>query len=117
MRALASLLLVLSVALSACGGAAATASPIGGDIMSPLMLDATTTTGSIKVNQFVVFKLDNPASWKLSADKPELVELVPGMDDGSSVSNPGAKGLKAGDVKITADDGTTKIVYSITITQ
>jgi hypothetical protein len=117
MRILASLAFVLAIALSGCGGAAATptAQPIGGDIMAPLILDATTTTGTIKVNQFVVFNVDDPASWSLTADKPDLVELVPGKDDGSSVSNPGAKGLKAGVVKIGLENGSQSLVYTITI--
>jgi hypothetical protein len=115
MRLVASLALVFAIALSACGATSPSPSPIGGDIVAPVILDSTQTTGTITVGGFVVFNLDNPTSWKLSADKPDLVELIAGTDDGSSVSNPGAKGLKVGDVKITLDDGSQQIVYNITI--
>lgn len=116
MRALASLILVLSVALGACSGSAAsTPDVVGRDIVAPVILDASTTSATVKVGWFIVFNLDDPTAWKLSADKPDLVELVPGTDDGSMVTNPGAKALKAGDVKITADNGSQSIVYSITI--
>lgn len=116
MRSLVPLSLALAIVLAACGGSAApTAQPIGGDIVAPVILDATQTSATVKTGWFIVFNLDDPASWKLSADKPELVELVPGTDDGSMVTNPGAKALKAGDVKITLDNGTEQIVYAITI--
>ena len=116
MRILAPLALVLAIVLSACGGSATpTAQPIGGDIVAPVILDASDTSATVKVGWFVVFNLDDPTSWKLSADKPELVELIPGTDDGSAVSNPGAKALKAGDVKITLDNGSEQLVYAITI--
>jgi hypothetical protein len=117
MRILALLAMVLAVALAACGGSSATPTPapIGGDVMAPLILDATTTMGTIKVNQVVVFDVDDPTSWSLTADKPELVELIPGTDDGSSVGNPGAKGLKAGEVRIGLENGSQSLVYTITI--
>jgi len=121
------LLLVLAIAatVAACGASGATAVPsnppaasgAGGDagVIAPTILDASATTAQVKVGWFVVFKLDDPAAWTMSADKAGLVELTPGTADGTMVTNPGARALAAGTVKVTLVNGKTTLVYTLTI--
>lgn len=86
-------------------------------VVAPLILDATTTSGSTTVGNGIVFNLPDPAGWMLDADRPELVTLSPGLDDGTMVLNPGATALAAGTVVITATaaDGMTSIAFTIEI--
>lgn len=126
--------LAAALLLAACG-TAETASPVTTDpatgieiptgsptasaptVIAPLILDATTTSGSVAVGNTVVFNLADPAGWSLSADRPELVLLKSGLDDGSMVLNPGATALAAGTVVVTATgaDGETTIEFTIEI--
>jgi hypothetical protein len=124
-RSVLLLLFVLAALVAACGAGGATAVPStapaasdaggGAGVIAPTILDATSTTATVKVGWFVVFKLDDPSAWTMSADKPELVELTPGTDDGSVVTNPGARALAAGTGKVTLVNGSTTLVYTLTI--
>lgn len=127
------LAIVATVAVAACGGSTNTASPaVNTDpatgieipsavpsaptVVAPLILDATTTSGSVAVGSAIVFNLAEPASWELSADRPELVKLSQGLDDGTMVLNPGATALEKGTVVITATglNGAT-LVFTVEI--
>lgn len=125
-RSVLLLVLVVSALVTACSGSGASAVPPkppaasdaagGAAVIAPTILDAATTTATVKVGRFVVFKLDSPA-WTMRADKPELVELTPSTADGDGnlVTNPGAKMLAAGTVKVTLGNGNTTLVYILTI--
>ena len=60
----------------------------------------------------IVFAQPDPANTKLSTDRPDIVELTQGSDDGSALFNPGAVALAPGVavVTIVTADGTTSTV-------
>ena len=128
---LATFVLIAVMALTACGGAVpvdlvpatpaggeSTAPPMGGGpgVVAPVFLDATTTTAEVAVGRFIVFNVDKPASWTMTADPADLVVLTPGSESADLVTNPGAETKAAGSVTVTLKNtaGDT-LVFTITI--
>jgi len=91
-------------------------SPASGEIVGPVILDADHTSGTVTVGRMVVFNVDNPETWAISADPEGLVRVQKGSDDGSATFNPGAEALKPGKATITLTnpDG-DKLVFTVTI--
>ncbi len=48
-------------------------------------------------------------------ERRAAVELTPGTADGSMVTSPGARALAAGTGKVTLVNGSTTLVYTLTI--
>jgi len=98
--------------------ASAAASPIGGDVLPPIMVDATATTAEAKVGDTIVFNVAKLAGTTISTSTPDLVELTQGGEKDGAEFNPGAKALAAGTavVTVTNPDRSMRDV-TITITQ
>jgi hypothetical protein len=120
MRRLAVVLLA-GLLVAACSGTPSpspvpSGSPAGGEVVGPVILDAETTSASVTVGRWVVFNVDDPTTWEISAAPEGVVKVQKGYDDGSAVFNPGAEALKAGvaTVTLTNPAGDT-LVYTITV--
>ena len=103
---------------SSSSSASASSSAVGGNVLPPVMVMPGQTTATAKVGDFVVFSQPDPTKTKISTDKPDVLELTQGKDDGSAQFNPGAKAIAPGTavVSITAADGTVTQV-TVTVTQ
>jgi hypothetical protein len=113
--------LVVSIAAGLIGSAALHAgtpseSPNGGaQVIGPVILDSTQTSADVTVGRAIVFNVENPADWTLSADPAELVQLTPGGESGGATFNPGATALAAGSVTITLTNETSGEVLAFAI--
>jgi hypothetical protein len=125
MRHLAVLLLA-GLLLAACGGTsspspaspspAASGSPTGGELVGPVILDAQNTSATVTVGRMVVFNVDNPETWEISADPEGVVKVQKGYNDGSATFNPGAEALKPGKATVTlTNPAGDKLVFTITV--
>ena len=81
--------------------ASAAASPIGGDVLPPVMVDATATTATAKVGDTIVFNVAKVAGTTISTSTPDLVELTQGGEKDGAEFNPAAKALAAGTAVVT----------------
>jgi uncharacterized protein YceK len=123
MRRLA-VLLMASLLLAACGSStspsaatsSAPADSAGAGIVGPVILDADHTSASVAVGRMVVFNVDNPESWAISADPQGIVKVQQGANDGSAIFNPGAEALAPGTATVTLSNpsGDT-LVFTITV--
>jgi len=79
---------------------------------APVIVEPEQTTASARVGETIVFRQPDPAATTISTDRPDILELTQGSDDGSAQFNPAAKALSAGVavVTITAADGSTSQV-------
>jgi len=80
-----------------------------------LILDSTQTSADVTVGRTIVFNVENPAAWTLSADPADLVQLTPGGESGGATFNPGATALAAGSVTITLTNETSGEVLTFAI--
>ena len=115
-------LLILGVALvgsaAACAGSPSE-SPSGSvQVIGPVILDSTQTSADVTVGRTIVFNVENPAAWTLSADPADLVQLTPGGESGGATFNPGATALAVGSVTITLTNETSGevLTFAISIT-
>lgn len=118
MRRLA-FLLAAGLLLAGCGGgpsASPSPSASGPQVVGPVILDRSTTSATVPVGRFVVFSLEQPATWEIAATPDGIVKVQKGSDDGSATFNPGAEALTPGTatVTLTSPAGET-IVYTITV--
>lgn len=90
------------------------ASPIGGNVLPPVIVEPGQTEASAKVGDTIVFNVaaDKLAGTTISTDQPSLLELSQAKQEGDALFNPGAKALAAGTavVTITSPDNTTSQV-------
>ncbi len=120
MRRLA-VLLFAGLFLAACGGTsspspAPSGSPTGGEVIGPVILDAQNTSATVTVGRFVVFNVDDPETWEISADPEGVVKVQKGYNDGSATFNPGAEALKPGKATVTlTNPAGDKLVFTITV--
>jgi hypothetical protein len=125
MRRLAGLLMAGFI-LTGCGTtsspSAAAPSPLvpdsspGAEIVGPVILDAQHTTATVTVGRMVVFKVDNPETWEISAEPDGIVMVQKGANDGSATFNPGAEALKPGEATITLiNPAGDKLVFTVTV--
>jgi hypothetical protein len=125
MRRLAVLLLA-GLFLAGCGGttsptpvppsAAPSGSPAGGELVGPVILDPQNTSATVTVGRMVVFNVDDPETWEVSADPEGVVEVQEGRNDGSATFNPGAEALKPGKATVTlTNPAGDKLVFTITV--
>ena len=98
----------------------AESSPIGGNVLPPVMVEPGQTEAAAKVGDTIVFNVpaDKLAGTTISTDQPTLLELSQAKQEGDALFNPGAKALAAGTavVTITGPDNTTSQV-TITIAE
>lgn len=102
------------------GAASPGASPIGGNVLPPVMVEPGQTEATAKVGDTIVFNIPQAdlAGTTISTDKPEILEVTQAKQEGDALFNPGAKALAPGTatVTVTAPDMTTTDV-TITVTE
>lgn len=125
--ALAAAALAFVGALAGCSSsststetAAATASPIGGNVLPPVMVEPGQTEATAKVGDTIVFNIPEAdlAGTTIDTDNPEVLQVTQAKQEGDALFNPGANALAAGTatVTITAPDMTTSDV-TVTVTE
>lgn len=79
---------------------------------APVIIEPDQTEATASVGATIVFNQPDPANTTVSTDRPDIVELTQGSDDGSAQFNPGAVALAPGVAVVTilAPDGTTSTV-------
>lgn len=93
--------------------AASSAAPSGtAGIPAPVIVEPGQAEATASVGETIVFSQPDPARTRVSTDRPDILELTQGSDDGSAQFNPGAVALAPGVavVTIVAADGTTSTV-------
>jgi hypothetical protein len=114
-------LLVLGAALvgaaAACGGGAVSPAPSeSAQVIGPVILDPTQTTAEVALGRTVVFNVEDPGAWTLSAEPADLVELTQGGEQDGASFKPGALPLAAGSVTVSLTHGTSGEVLTFTLT-
>jgi PBP1b-binding outer membrane lipoprotein LpoB len=76
---------------------------------APIIVAPDQTTAEARVGETIVFDQPDPANTTISTDRPDVLDLTQGSDDGSALFNPAASALAPGVAVVTieADDGTT----------
>jgi hypothetical protein len=93
--------------------AASPAAPSGtAGLPAPVIVEPDEAEATASVGETIVFNQPDPANTKVSTDRPDVLELTQGSDDGSAQFNPGAVALAPGVAVVTimAPDGTTSTV-------
>lgn len=122
------LLAILSIALLAAACGTTTPSASTGDatptpaesteVVAPTILTKEVPSATVKIGSTVIFSVENPETWTLSASDPNKVELTAGSNAGGLVTNPGALVRMAGQVTVTLRNETGETVdFEITITE
>lgn len=121
---------VAAIALAACGSsgtseessapaesasASASESPMGGDVLPPVMVADDATSATAKVGDTVVFAVEDPVKTKIATTDTTLLEITQGYTDGSATFNPGAKALAAGTATVTVTEP-DEPVRTVTVT-
>lgn len=107
-------------AVAGCGDAepattpsapASSASATAG-LPAPIIVEPGQSAATATVGETIVFSQPDPANTTISTDRPDVLELIQGSDDGSAQFNPAAVAQAAGVavVTIVAADGTTSTV-------
>lgn len=100
--------------------ASAAASPIGGDVLPPVMVEPGQTEATAKVGDTIVFNIPEQdlAGTTIDTDAPDILEVSQARQEGDAILNPGAKALAPGTavVTITAPDMTTSDV-TVTVSE
>lgn len=93
-----------SVRSTLLAAAATTRKEVGGNVLPPTMLDAGTTSATVKVGATVVFSLGDPTPGKFVATSsdPEVLEITStGGSQGTYTSNSGGTALARGTAMVT----------------
>ena len=111
---LARVLVAVALAVSAAGGCATGSSdgepesptpsvaspsvaPSGSNqLPAPIIVAPEQTTAEASVGETIVFDQPDPANTTISTDRPDVLELTQGSDDGSALFNPAALRLPPG---------------------
>jgi hypothetical protein len=124
---LARVAIAVALAVSAAGGcatgssedepgsatpsvAAPSIAPSGSNqLPAPIIVAPDQTTAEARVGETIVFDQPDPANTMISTDRPDVLDLTQGDDDGSALFNPAATALAPGVAVVTieAKDGTT----------
>jgi hypothetical protein len=114
--------LSLSVAglmgLASCGdasepaGAPSASASASVGLPAPVIVEPGQAEASATVGETIVFSQPDPARTQVSTDRPDVLELTQGSDDGSAQFNPAAKAVAPGVAVVTieAADGSTSTV-------
>ena len=108
----------LLLTAGACAGEPATPSA-SAQVIGPIILDATQTSAAIPVGRTVVFNVEDPGAWALTAEPTDLVALTAGGEQGGATFNPGAETLAPGTVEVTLTNAATgeTLTFQLTITE
>jgi hypothetical protein len=76
---------------------------------APIIVAPDQNTAEARVGETIVFDQPDPANTMISTDRPDVLDLTQGDDDGSALFNPAATALAPGVAVVTieAKDGTT----------
>lgn len=100
--------------------ASAAASPIGGNVLPPVMVEPGQTEATAKVGDTIVFNIPEAdlAGTTIDTDQPDILEVSQAKQEGDALFNPGAKALAPGTavVTITNPDMSTSDV-TVTVTE
>jgi hypothetical protein len=118
--------LLACLLLAACGGTASpspapssavpSGSPGDAGLVGPVILEGETTSATVDVGRMVVFKVDDPETWTISAEPEGVVKVQAGYNDGSATFNPGAEALAPGVATVTlVNPAGEKLEYTITV--
>lgn len=83
---------------------------------APVIVAPGETMAEAAVGETIVFDQPDPAHTTISTDRPDILDLTQGSDDGSALFNPAATALATGVaiVTIEADDGaTTQVTVTV----
>jgi hypothetical protein len=83
---------------------------------APVFVAPDQTTAEASVGETIVFTQPDPANTTISTDKPEVLELIQGTDDGSAVFNPAAVARAPGVAVVSiesADGSTTQVTVTV----
>jgi len=123
-RVAASVAVMLGVALGGFGltGCTASGGSSGGDssALPPVIVDLGDVDGTtVEVTEGGTIDLtgddDTYAAWTADIADPDVVEFVPGRDDGSAQFNPGLTATSVGETDVTLDNGETGESVTFTV--
>ncbi len=110
-------------AAGACGSSEEPKSPTpsastsgSNQIPAPIFVAPDQTTAEAAVGETIVFTQPDPANTTISTDKPDVLEMIQGSDDGSAVFNPAAIARAPGVAVVTigaADGSTTQVTVTV----
>ena len=60
-------------------------------MIGPIILGASDTTATVTVGRTVVFDVEDPADWEVTAEPEGLVDISLGGATGDAVFNPGSR--------------------------
>jgi hypothetical protein len=97
------------------GGRATTSAASDGasaQLPAPVMVAADQARAQARIGETIVFQQPDPADTRITTDRPDLLELIQGSDDGSAQFNPVAipRATGVAVVTIEAVDGSTSTV-------
>lgn len=101
-----------SALVSASATSTSTSASDAAGLPAPVIVTPSQTRAVAQVGETIVFNQPDPANTKISTDRPDVLKLFQGRDDGSAQFNPGAKALAPGAAVVTieAADGSTEQV-------
>lgn len=100
MKRLRLLLAISMVAAAGCiGEAAAPSNDV--QVIGPIILGVSDATATVTVGRTVVFDVEEPADWEVTADPEGLVDISLGGTLGGAVFNPGVTATNPGEVRVT----------------
>jgi hypothetical protein len=119
--------LAAALAVSAAGGCGSSddqresptpsvASSGSNQLPAPVIVAPDQATAEAAVGETIVFNQPDPANTTISTDKPDVLELIQGRDDGSAVFNPAAVARAPGVAVVTieaADGSTTQVTVTV----
>ena len=113
---LLALIAVIIGGAGACSGGASESPSGSTQVIGPVILDATQTSAEVALGRTVVFNVEDPGAWTMTADPADLVQLTPGGELDGATFNPGAATLAAGSVTVTLTNGGSGEVLTFAIT-
>ena len=113
---LLALIAVIIGGAAACSGGASESPSGSTQVIGPVILDATQTSAEVALGRTVVFNVEDPGAWTMTADPADLVQLTPGGELDGATFNPGAATLAAGSVTVTLTNGGSGEVLTFAIT-
>ena len=94
------LIAALLLTSTACVGTDETPSG-GAQVIGQIILGASDTTATVTVGRTVVFDVEDPADWEVTAEPEGLVDISLGGATGDAVFNPGVTPTSPGEVRVT----------------
>lgn len=86
------------------------------ELPAPVIVEPGQTTAEAHVGETIVFNQPDPANTTIGTDRPDVLKLFQGRDDGSALFNPGAEALAPGVAVVTiraADGSTSEVTVTV----